>query len=373
LRTYFEELEFKNLKPYAVKSKLAKGKKYQEAFCENRTCYQRDRDRIIHSKAFRRLKHKTQVFVASESDHYRSRLSHTLEVTQISRHIARMLSLNEDLAEAVALAHDLGHTPFGHAGERELNKLMLSYGGFEHNKQSLRIVDLLESKYPGFPGINLTLEVRAGLIKKKNELDESEQELKYQTLEAQVCDIADEIAYNHHDLDDGLAASILDEGELASEVDIWIEMRKKLLSQHPNLDSTHIKSLVLSSLIASQISDVTRTTVNNIKTLGIQTLDDLQHINEPVVSFSEEMKAKNKQLREFLFKHYYTFYEIYRMNKQGQNIIKNLFDAFLEDSKLLPSKNQKRIGEWPKERVVCDYVSGMTDIYAQKTYKTIFY
>ena len=206
--SYFQELEDNTLAPYAVRSLFSLGRRFEEPPSLTRTCFQRDRDRIVHSKAFRRLKHKTQVFVANESDHYRSRLTHSLEVAQISRHLSRLLRLNEDLCESIALAHDLGHPPFGHSGEREMNHLMKAFGGFEHNRQSLRVVDVLEQKYPHFYGLNLSFEVREGLIKHQSAYDDAGIDGGYVTLEAEVVNLADEIAYNNHDLDDGLRAGV---------------------------------------------------------------------------------------------------------------------------------------------------------------------
>ncbi len=356
MRAYFEELEEKNLAPYAVKSKNSLGRQFQEPVSANRTCFQRDRDRVIHSKAFRRLKHKTQVFIATESDHYRSRLTHTIEVAQISRHLARLLRLNEDLAESIALAHDLGHTPFGHSGEHELNRLMANFGGFEHNRQSRRIVDELEIKYPQFNGLNLSYEVREGLIKHRTAWDNPGGN-DLATVEAQAVNIADEIAYNNHDLDDGLSAGILVESELNDKVTLWKEAKKFVKSQYANLEDVHLKYQINSYLISSQIEDVVQTTLKQI----------------PKVSFSPEMTDKNKQLRAYLFKNFYSHNDIYRMNKKGQLIIRNLFTAFSEDPKLLPDNFKNRIDKPDtKERVVADYIAGMTDTYAKKEFQTIF-
>lgn len=375
VREIFEQLEAENLAPYAVKSTHSLGRHYPEPPSASRTCFQRDRDRIIHSKAFRRLKHKTQVFVATDTDHYRSRLTHTLEVAQISRHLARMLRLNEDLAECLALAHDLGHPPFGHAGEKALHQLMKEFGGFEHNIQSLRVVEELENKYPTFPGLNLSLEVRDGLKKHETPWDcpPETNHIPFITLEAQVVNVADEIAYNNHDLDDGLSAKILTESELTQNVMLWKEAKAKL-TQNPNeLEEIHLKTLVNSSLISTLIDDVVLTTKNNIQTHAIQSVKDLQSIKTPIVAFSSAMKPKNLELRKYLFAQFYSHHSIYKMNKRGQNIIRALFEAFVEDQRLLPDTHRARITDAnSRQRVVCDYIAGMTDGFALKEYETLF-
>ncbi len=373
MRLYFEELEIATLASYAAKSRFSLGKQYSEPKSENRTCFQQDRDRIIHSKSFRRLKHKTQVFIATESDHYRSRLTHSLEVAQISRHLARMLKLNEDLAEAIALAHDLGHTPFGHSGERELNALMKDFGGFEHNLQSRRVVETLEKKYPLFPGLNVSLEIREGLTKHSTPWDNPDEHGHYMTLEAQVTNLADEIAYNNHDLDDGLSSRLLEAPDLEKNVTLWRQAKTFVQSQYTALEAHELKHLINSHLISSQVGDVITTTEAQLKTHGVQTLEDLQSFQKPLVSFSVEMKALNLELRKYLFQNFYSHYTVYRMNKKGQLIIRQLFDAFTQDSRLLPDHYRARIGsDYLKERVVADYIAGMTDIYAQKEYQTIF-
>lgn len=373
MREYFETLEFQTLESFAVKSKDSKGRYHKEDCCSSRTIFQRDRDRIVHSKSFRRLKHKTQVFIALESDHYRSRLTHSLEVAQISRHLARLLRLNEDLAEAIALAHDLGHTPFGHSGEKVLNELMQGHGGFEHNLQSRRVVDELEDKYPLFKGLNLSYEIREGLVKHETSWDKpATGKEHYITLEAQVCNIADEIAYNNHDLDDGLSSGILSEGELSKNVVFWKEADEVVRARYSNLEGFQVKPLINSLLISRQISDVIDATNKNIKKKDIRTLDDVQDRGDDVVGFGNDMKSKNKQLRTYLFNELYSYPTIYRMNKKGQNIIKKLYEVFYDDISLLPIRYKNKIinGE-QKERVCCDYIAGMTDVYAQKEYNLI--
>ena len=372
MRQYFEDLELRFLAPYAAKAAGSKGRTHFEPASETRTCFQRDRDRIIHSKAFRRLKHKTQVFIATESDHYRSRLTHTIEVAQISRHMARMLRLNEDLSESIALAHDLGHTPFGHSGERILNQLMVNHGGFEHNRQSRRIIDSLELKYPMFPGLNLSFEVREGLMKHSTPWDHPEpNEKTWVTLEAQVCNISDEIAYNNHDIDDGIRSTLLDETELTQAVCLWKESKLRIRNRYTALNDIELKYLINSDII--QIEDVVRTSIANIQQSSVQTIDDIQSIDRPLVRFSTEMAIKNKEMRHYLFNQFYTHPTIYRMNRKGQDVIQKLFTAFTSDPKLLPRDYQDRATNGQVlERVVADYIAGMTDPFAKKEYEAIF-
>lgn len=374
MRSYFEELELRFLAPYAVKSVESRGRVHDEPTSETRTCFQRDRDRIIHSKAFRRLKHKTQVFIATESDHYRSRLTHTIEVAQISRHVARMLRLNEDLSESIALAHDLGHTPFGHSGEKILNRLMANFGGFEHNLQSRRVIDSLEIKYPLFPGLNLSFEVREGLMKHSTPWDHPEQDAKtWTSLEAQVCNISDEIAYNNHDIDDGIRSTLLDEHDLTTHVYLWRESKDRIRKKYAGLADIELKYLINSDIISTQIEDVVRTTTDIVAALELNCIDDIQSLDRPVVRFSTEMALKNKEMRHYLFQQFYSHPTIYRMNKKGQEIIEKLFTAFTSDTKLLPLDYQDRIEKGQEHhRVVADYIAGMTDPFAKKEFGAIF-
>lgn len=373
MRTHFEQLEETLLSPLAVKAGRSRGRLYHEAPSQNRTCFQRDRDRIIHAKAFRRLKHKTQVFVTSTSDHYRSRLTHTLEVAQISRHLARLLRVNEDLCECIALAHDLGHTPFGHSGERELDKLMKNNGGFEHNQQSRRIVDVLESKYPGFPGLNLSFEVREGLIKHRHSANDTNEETPFVSLESQVCNLADEIAYNSHDLDDGLSAALISPSELETEVTLWREAREHISTQYQALSDKERFHLIHSFLISAFIDDVLAQTQLEIKTAEIASVEALQKYQRPLVRYSKEMVQKNRELRQFLFKKFYQHHQVYRANIKGQRIIRGLFEAFVDDPKLLPRPYQEKMDtNTPDLRIVADYIAGMTDSYALQEYQSIY-
>lgn len=374
MRTYFEELEAQTLAPYAIKSKHSKGREHDEPPSPSRTCFQRDRDRIIHSKSFRRLKHKTQVFVAYESDHYRSRLTHTLEVSQISRHLSRIMRLNEDLAESIALAHDLGHTPFGHSGERQLNELMKPFGGYEHNLQSRRIVDELEDKYPNFKGLNLSFEVREGLIKHTTPWDHPNQGEGFISLEAQVCNLADEIAYNNHDLDDGISSGLLHIDELEKSVTLWKEAKNHVKAQYHSLENHQLIHLINSYLISTLIEDVVAASGEAIAQSGIRSVEDVQQKGNNVICFSRDIKEKNTELRKYLFTTFYSHVTVYKMNKKGQHIIKHLFDAYTQDTRLLPERFQKKIrANTPhKERIVADYIAGMTDNFAKKEYEAIF-
>ena len=370
MRGYFESLEESILAPYAVKSKNSRGKQYKEDLSLYRTEFQRDRDRIIHSKAFRRLKHKTQVFVATESDHYRTRLTHTLEVAQISRHISRILKLNEDLSEAIALAHDLGHTPFGHAGEEELNQLMIDYGGFEHNAHSLRIVDVLENKSPNFPGLNLSFEVRVGLMKHETPWDKPQSQETFRSLEAEVVNLADQIAYNNHDIDDGLSSFIISEPELCKNVELWATAKKSVMARYTNVTVEQVKYLVISELISMQVQNVIQTTQKNIKLHHISSLEDLELCSDNLVAFDKEMEEQSVALKNYLFNTFYHCHNVYRMNMRGRIIIKKLFQLFIKNPKLIPSDyHQTNDGI---ERRSCDYIAGMTDTFAEQEYATIF-
>jgi dGTPase len=375
LRDYFEAIERQLLSPLAVKSVDSKGRQYPEPLDVTRTCFQRDRDRIIHSKSFRRLKHKTQVFVSTEKDHVRSRLTHSIEVSQIARHMARLLRLNEDLTEAIALAHDLGHPPFGHAGESTLNELMVNHNGFEHNNQSLRIVDVLESKYPGFSGLNLSLEVRRGIQKHQTPFDNplSDTNDTFYSLEAQVVNLADEITYTAHDVDDALRASILTDADLVKHVTLWRQYSNEILAEYSNLSDNQYTYLMNSKLITNQIRNVMDTAKLQIEQSGISSFSELQLFSGPaLVSFSSDFKDQVSELRQFLFDRYYSHYDIYRSNKKGQMIIKTLFNALTSDFRLIPADYYSGRPDDPNERIVCDYVSGMTDSFALSEYQDLY-
>jgi dGTPase len=371
-----KEIEEKFLAGYAMKSSGSRGRNHKESEHAYRTCYQRDRDRIVHSAAFRRLEYKTQVFVNHEGDYYRTRLTHTIEVAQIARTIAAVLRLNPDLTEAVALAHDLGHTPFGHSGEEALNELMARYGGFNHNLQGLRVVDYLEERYPDFPGLNLTWEVREGIVKHSSAFDKAVKikELapgEMPTLETQVVDIADEIAYDNHDLDDGITSGLLKESEL-EKLPIWKNIWLDILKKYATIDIDRKKYLIIRSLINTQVTDLIGETEKRIQRHELKSPADVKKAREKVVSFSKEMILLRKPLREFLMERLYRHYRVIRMSNKAKLFIQELFKYYVDKPEALPTQMQKKIGKDGVRRVVCDYIAGMTDRYALDEYKKLF-
>ncbi|MCD5383790.1 deoxyguanosinetriphosphate triphosphohydrolase [candidate division WOR-3 bacterium] len=373
-RVEYEKLEERTLGSYAMKSKFSKGRRYREDETRYRTCYQRDRGRIIHSTAFRRLEYKTQVFINHEGDYYRTRLTHTIEVSQIARAIARTLRLNEDLTEAIALAHDIGHTPFGHAGEEALASLM-GEKGFEHNRQGLRVVDRLEERYPDFPGLNLTYETREGIIKHSTiydrpqleEMEEFNPDLS-PTLESQVINVADEIAYNSHDLDDGVKSGYITPEELEAVSlfkEIYGEVKKRELSPEISLAKT------IRRIIAVQVTDVIIETERRLKEHSIKTVKDLG--SAPlIVGFQKEMLQKQREMRQFLWEKLYSHYKVVKTQLKAKRYITELFKRYLEDPRQLPPFYQSKIEESSPEEVVCDYIAGMTDRFAQDEYERLF-
>ena len=375
-REEIEERELNTLAPYAARSKFTTGRKYQEAPPRYRSHYQRDRDRIIHSTAFRRLEYKTQVFVNHEGDYYRTRLTHTIEVQQIARTIARAMKLNEDLTEAISLAHDIGHTPFGHAGEEILHKLMKDYGGFEHNRQGLRVVDILEEKYTDFPGLNLTYEVREGIIKHHTSYDNPDaipDEFNKDAsplLEAQIVNIADEIAYNSHDIDDGLKSGLITSEQL-NEVSLWREVLEKAEKNIMIKDREKILYAGVRILISEQIDDAIKNTEKNLLTNNIKTVDNVRELPS-LVSFSKEMEKKNNELKTFLRKNLYQHYKVVKMQEKAKRYIESLFGIYTKDVHQLPPSFQTHIERDGKFRVVCDYIAGMTDRFAQDEYSKLF-
>ena len=366
-----------DLAGFAAKSQLSPGRRYPEEFRDDRPAFERDRDRIIHCAAFRRLEYKTQVFVNHEGDYYRTRLTHSLEVAQIGKAIARRLRLNEELTEALALAHDLGHTPFGHTGEEVLNRLMADHGGFEHNLQSLRVVDQLEERYPGFNGLNLSWETREGIIKHKSPYDSPAEILIdmlpgiVPTIEAQLINYADEIAYNNHDIDDGLKSGLITRAQL-DKVEIWREMYDLIARQYPDLDAERCKHQVISALIGRFIKDLCSTTLENIERFGIRTLDDLRRINRQVVAFSPDLAEKNKKLKQFLMVNLYRHHKVERMRVKAESYLTQLFEAYCKHPTLLPRKYLKKMDGTVRERVICDYIAGMTDRFALDEFKRLF-
>ena len=371
-------MESSDLASYAARSAESKGRRHDEIFKDSRPAFERDRDRIIHCAAFRRLEYKTQVFVNHEGDYYRTRLTHSLEVAQIARGIARSLRLNEDLVEALALAHDLGHTPFGHTGEDVLNRLMQDAGGFEHNRQSLRIVDLLEERYPGFNGLNLSWETREGIIKHSSEYDRPEpgnaagfEPGRQPTLEAQIIDLADEIAYNNHDIDDGLKAGFITLEEL-SRVELWQQTFLRVAEKYPDLDEERHICQTISHLIGALIDDLVLTTKNELEAKGVLSLDAVRDSGSRLVRFSTEIKQKNGDLKLFLYKRLYHHYKVERMRVKAERFLTLLFESYRRNPSLLPLNYQGKFDHLGPERVICDYIAGMTDRYALDEYKRLF-
>ncbi|MDD2699892.1 MAG: deoxyguanosinetriphosphate triphosphohydrolase [Sideroxydans sp.] len=364
------------LAEYAVSTSTI-GRKVKEPSPNGRSEFQRDRDRIIHSAAFRRLEYKTQVFVNHEGDLFRTRLTHSIEVAQIGRSIARRIRANEDLVEAISLAHDLGHTPFGHAGQDALNECMKEHGGFEHNLQSLRVVDTLEERYAAFDGLNLCFETREGILKhcsrehaaQLGEVGERFFRNRRPTLEAQIANLADEIAYNNHDVDDGLRSGLLTLEQLAS-VGIFSKHLEEVREAYPNLAERRLVHETVRRMINTLVNDLIAQTEQNIRSYAPQTVD---HVREapPLVAFTAEMQELNRELKSFLRAHLYRHYRVMRMTAKARRIIGDLFFAFMDDPRLLPPQLSSQAGEG-QARTVADYIAGMTDRYAIREHRRIF-
>ena len=374
------------LAPFAAHDSQSKGRQHPEDAAAYRGEFQRDRERIIHCTAFRRLEYKTQVFVNHEGDLFRTRLTHSIEVAQIARAIARALNLNEDLCESIALAHDLGHTPFGHAGQDALNECMQDHGGFEHNFQSLRIVDKLELKYALFPGLNLTFETREGILKhcsrrnaqRLGTLGKRFLQRSQPSLEAQLTNIADEIAYNNHDIDDGLRAGLISVKQLSS-LDIFNQHYSDSSKKYPEISERRKVYESIRCIINDLVTDIINTSQNEISKISPITIDDIRATEKPLIRFSDEMKFKNQELKSFLQKNVYHHYRVHRMSQKARNIIFDLFDAFYKDVRLLPDEYrefaahaEQRKGKSGRARVVSDYIAGMTDRYAIAEHERIF-
>jgi len=364
------------LAAYAMKSYNTRGRVHKEKEHPYRSVYQRDRDRIIHSAAFRRLEYKTQVFVNHEGDYYRTRLTHTIEVAQIARTIAAALRLNVDLTEAIALAHDLGHTPFGHSGEDALDELMKRFGGFNHNLHGLRVVDLLEERYPDFPGLNLSWEVREGIIKHSSAFDKSVKikdlaPKEMPTLETQVVDIADEIAYDNHDLDDGITSGLIKEAHL-EKLPIWNNISKETYRKYAKILSERRKYLIIRSLINMQVTDLIQETEKRITKLKLKSCAQAKRLDNKIVSFSNQVQNLRRPLRQFLMENLYHHYRVIRMSNKAKRFIQELFKIYITNPKQLPPHIQKNISADGVRRVICDYIAGMTDRYALDEYKKLF-
>ena len=373
----------KNLASFSLKSEKSFGRKYKEDPPKLRTEFQRDRERIIHTTAFRRLEYKTQVFVNHEGDMYRTRLTHTIEVAQIARAAARALKINEDLTEAISLSHDLGHTPFGHAGQDILNKCMKNFGGFEHNIQSLRIVDKLENVYPNFPGLNLSFETREGILKKCNKTrakklgDIADRFLKKEqsSLEAQLTNLCDQIAYNNHDIQDGIRAKKISLEQLKT-VPLFKSQMILALKEHPKITESQIVNETVRRIINLLVSDLILNSNANIKNYNIKTPNDVRTCEKETICFSDRIKKENMNLKRFLHKNLYKHPDVKKMTDKATIVIQDLFNAYSGDIELLPKPflkhNMQKIRGNQAERVICDYIAGMTDRFALKEHKKLY-
>ena len=360
-----------------MRSRDSRGRRHPEPEHPFRMAFQRDRDRVIHSTAFRRLEYKTQVFVNHEGDYYRTRLTHTMEAAQVTRTLARALTLNEDLAEAIALAHDLGHTPFGHAGERTLDRLMAPYGGFEHNGQSLRIVDLLEERYADFRGLNLSFEVREGIVKHSTRYDRPQvrefDPERAPCLEAQIVDFTDEIAYNAHDIDDGLKSGMLDSDDLAS-VPLWADAVGEARRRAPRAPAHVLRYQAVRLMLDRLVLDLVESVLGRLREHGIETLDDVRAVKPRLVEFSPDVTERNRELKAYLYDRLYTHHRVARMTQKADRIMSALFEVYMAEPKQLPPHVMRRVREddEPVPRVIADYIAGMTDRFALEEYKKLF-
>jgi len=371
-----EQWERQFLAPYGQLSAETRGRRFPEPPPDWRTHYQRDRDRVIHSRAFRRLEYKTQVFLNGSGDHLRTRLTHTMEVAAISRNIARALKLNEDLAETIALAHDLGHSPFGHKGEMALDKLMKDQGGFEHNRQSLRIVEELEQKYPAFPGLNLAWETREGLAKHSTSYDHPEArkgfESRSASLEAQVANLADEITYYSHDLDDGLDSGLLSESELSRKVRIWRDAARKVRKGYGELPDECRRYFIIRCIIDEQVRDVVGTTERRILAAGVKSANEVRTQPHPLVQYSSKRRALNLELRDYLYDNLYYNPVVHEPNQRAVRMMEQLFHYYLEHPQEIGQQARKRAKKVGLHRAVCDYIAGMTDRYVIQEHNRLF-
>ena len=373
-RVEMEQLEYSVLVSYAQKSAESAGRKHREPRHPYRMEYQRDRARVIHSRAFRRLEYKTQVFLNGTGDHLRTRLTHTIEVASISRAIARALGLNEDLAEAIALAHDLGHAPFGHSGEAMLDSLMRGHGGFEHNAQSLRMVEIIEQKYPKFSGLNLSLEVLEGLKKhhKFHEpLAKGETQHTCPSLEAQIANLADEITYYSHDLDDGLESDLISVKQLG-ELEVWNENYDRVRKDFPKLKGKELNTYVIRCIIDSEVEDVIGTSANVIAAAMVETVEDVRRQKKPLIRYSAKLVQGNRKLRKFLYANLYYHPDVASANERACGLLKSVFEAYIKKPSLLGEATARRVKKEGLHRTVCDYLSGMTDRYLMEEYRRLF-
>ncbi len=374
-RQQLEEIEAQSLAPYAIRSKDSKGRKFPEEEPDYRTLFQRDRERILHTTAFRRLEFKTQVFIIHEGDYYRTRLTHTLEVAQLGRSMARSLGANEDLVETICLAHDLGHPPFGHSGESTLADLMKDHGGFEHNKHSLRIVTQLENRYPEFTGLNLTWEVLEGMVKHETDYDLSDAS-EYNPdlrghLEAQIANVADEMAYTSHDLDDGLRSGMITPAQLDG-IAIWEIVNESIGRRKTDTLDDLTRHQIIRRLINFEVTDLIQSVDRYLRKSGVKSPEDLQNLPYNVVGFSEDMYRRNRELKDFLYANLYRHYRVVRMAAKADKIITDIFNTYQKSPSMLPDGIQSQISDRGLERTICDYVAGMTDRFAIDEYNRLF-
>ena len=374
IRKHLEAIEEQTLASYALKSGQSQGREHDEPESLDRIAFQRDRDRVLHTTAFRRLEYKTQVFVNYEGDYYRTRLTHTLEVAQIGRTLARALGLNEDLVETICLAHDLGHPPFGHAGEGILNQLMEDHGGFEHNKQSYRIVTRLEKRYPKWDGLNLTYEAREGIVKHETEYDKTQVEGFSQDLrasaEAQIANVADELAYNAHDLDDGLRANLVKPSQLR-EVELW-RMGCEAIGWNGGALDELTRHRFIRFLIGLEVEDALRESRYRLEEANVQTPEDIQKLEYNVIGHSSELMTHNRQLKDFLFENLYRHHRVVRMSVKATRFLTALFNEYIREPAQLQPSTQKLIEHRGLHRAVTDYVAGMTDRFALQEWQRLF-
>jgi dGTPase len=369
-----ERWEDDHLAPWAMRSSRSRGRRYAEPEHALRTRYQRDRDRVVHSSSFRRLEYKTQVFVNHEGDNYRTRLTHSLEGAQIGRTVARCLGANEDLTECLVLGHDLGHTPFGHSGEKVMDELMRDHGGFEHNRQTLRILEVLEMRYPEFPGLNLTWEVREGMIKHNPKSDASAP-AEYApgeapTIEAQLIDFVDEIAYNNHDVDDGLRSGMITVEQIRA-VALFREAHDAVLARGVQEDRI-LRHQVIRHIIDGCVHDLLETTLANLREARAGSLEDVRGAGRRLVGYSAEMAARVKELKDFLLANMYRHYRVVRMGDKAGRILRDLFQTYAAEPLQLPPRYQRQIERDGLHRVVCDYIAGMTDRFALDEHRKLF-
>jgi dGTPase len=373
IREEKEARELADLAPYAIRSRDSRGRSAAESDDPLRTCFERDRDRIVHCSAFRRLEWKTQVIVLPERDHPRTRLTHTLEVVQVARSVATALRVNEAFVEALALAHDLGHPPFGHAGEQALDARMKGHGGFAHNRQVLRVVDLLEKRHPNYDGLNLTYEVRESLLKHEGPSVPEAAEFARRNqpfLEAQIVDLADSTAYDHHDLDDGLREGMFSEAELGS-LALWRRAAEVAEKQTPGVAGKMRIRRITNSLIGILIGDLTITSAGRLREAGFRSSADARDAAEPTISFSPQIAAEKAELEAFLFRAFYRHHKIVRATTKAQRVLAELFEAFVANPNLLPAEQHARCARDGVHRAVCDYLAGMTDRFAFEEHRNV--